>query len=62
MEYYKNDPELNAEINAIVAAELAALREQVERLRERVKAAEYVLKQARPESGYWDTYAKEALK
>lgn len=38
------------------------LRAENERLRERLLAAEYVLKQARPESGYWDTYAKESLK
>lgn len=34
MKRYKNDPELNAEINAIVGSELSALRAENERLRE----------------------------
>lgn len=46
---------------ATLRAELAKANEENDRLLERLLAAEYVLKQARPESGYWDTYAKEAL-
>lgn len=49
-------------VAAEAADEIERLRAENERLLERIKAAESVLKIARPESGYWDRYAKEALK
>lgn len=58
----KRDGTVHGAFMGEIAAELATIRAENERLRERILAAEWVLKIARPESGYWDRYDKEDLK